>query len=249
MKYWRYIRELVEHGDADRTSTGDHQKHHSVDMDVDWANMSEERCRKIARRLSEPRLSSLIRGMVRTEGYFGVGSVTRTQFLLPIYARRFGTDLADKLAVWCKENTTNTYVPFGSGTCPERTYSGFIAWRGAKREQAKLQEQLRVERAARRSARISAQIEARNQSKKIRDADRSELIQSLSGLSPEMRLRTISLDIIALEAVPKELVSDCVAIAGHLNPEDQKALLTLIDRRRRGVWGQISRALVDAGSV
>ena len=231
--------------------------------------LHREECSEIGERLSEINLALLIKGVVLAEmsvwagwerlrktdevprcgdGWPFIGSTTITQFLMPKYGKRFGADRADALVEWCLENTNNDYAPFGSDG-----FKSYTQWRKWKDEEPAREalywknvwegvEIRRVQRIKRKMKKQSRKSE-RYAANRHRKTNRDFVIEKLAALSPLDRLKAISQEQIALEAVPNELVAECIDLVDQLGEETRAMLITRIDRRRHGIWGRIWRKL------
>jgi hypothetical protein len=180
------------------------------------------------------------------------GSVTMVPQLLDIYAERFGLDCADALVVWCRKNTSDRNVPFGS-------YSGDMTYRqhvlplkvldpqewfwdkieGLRRKKRQREEELQND-IVRAKIRQEYDIKRRKY-----DIKRQTFLDKLSCAPHEKRFKIITQSDMALEAVPIDLIKTEPGIIKSLDEETKRLLLLKIDRRNRGVWGRTKRLLLE----
>ena len=221
--------------------------------------------KEIGNRLTEADLALLIKGVVVAEkigrdaitnrcgkasikerfgfAWGGRGSTTPTQWLLPIYAKRFGMELADQLAEWCVVHATNPFIPFGSQHRHDAlTLTDWHEWCEArpkreKRMNSMRKAQARLWRERRSSERLKIKIE--------KDKRRIQSLKKLRHLNPEEKLKFIANNDIDLESIPISLMPNSLHCVGQLDEATKHSIIQKIDKRTRGFWGRLKKRLLD----
>lgn len=248
---WNVIRALIQLGRNGwpHSPSGRRLFHPNKRLWVTRPGLSPKDFSGIGQRLSQRNIEAFIKGVVLAEDagdcycWVGRGSTTATPRLIHPYAERFGLDLADVLVGWCKKQSKNKYVPFGSSTCTAVTYREYAAWTVEKTERVLLWEDENKQRHIKAVERKKQKHKEHLQQKVERDAKRVVMIGMLASLSPLERLQAIAKEDITLEAVPSDMVLECQTVINQLDHEEHMGLVIKIDRRRKGVWGQMWRNL------
>ncbi len=201
----------------------------------------------IACEYSTRQLEWLIRVMVTAERELGWkgGSVASAVELFRIYQQRDDADV-DRLSDWMLRNRGNDWLPFGSHTGARsldewRREQSRNARRYADHVERQASEQQTKEERARERKNRTAQ---RKKQSAMRKEEIATLIRSLDQIDPVERLRVIaSNDALPFGALPEALIATSLDGVDGLDYDLCLALLHRIDRRRRGSWKNLHKAL------
>jgi hypothetical protein len=207
----------------------------------------------IAEKLSKPDLENLFRGLVIVErelNWMG-GSGASAIWVFLVYQKRF-EDASIELANWALTNRgRNSYIPFG-GRTDVNSYDEWIAEKKLRRqritEHGRHQLFQQEEKIIRREKRLEC-YKARLHDGKVRAKLVKEYNKSLSLVDIGERLKLIAHSDMPLESVDSELLDEVLCDSPSLNTKTINILLEKIDRRDRGSWRMIKRALLSRSTV
>jgi hypothetical protein len=237
---------LIQIGSQEKMLDQDRQKLKSLD----WINrLWREEWGKIAQILVQNDCEFLIRGLVIVERdlEWSGGSVSGAIWVFRIYEKRFAPSHIE-VANWVLQNRgRNPYLPFGTQSHAPN-YDGYIAEQQAAwhRYQNHLERQgkQKDEKERQERERFENYI-ARLEQGKERAVLVSNFNTDLASISIAKRLFVIASSDMPLEAISKDLLVKAPEAAASIDPVTKSKLIQIIDRRNRGVWGRIKRALIN----
>ena len=204
----------------------------------DWVNRLHWRAwDKVASEISTVELEWLTKSLVMAEREYrwGGGSVAAPIWLYSAYSKRRDGD-STRLANWIFRHSSNSYLPFGTSTSA-RSLEEYHAERKHIAERRRLrQEQEEFAKAERirlaKEKRVRRKREYAQRKKRLRTK-----LARLRSMPHEDRLAAIAdEDDLPLEAIPNDLLNQCLVMADHLPNEVRQKLLQRMDRRNRGIW-------------
>ena len=213
---------------------------------LDWINrLWREKWEKIARALAQDECERLIHGLVIVEReleWLG-GSVSGAIWVFHVYEDRFAPSHIE-VANWVLEHRgRNPYLPFG-GQSYARNYDEYLAERQAAQQRSRdhLERQggQQMDKVRREKERFENFV-ARLEGGKERAIRVKKFNAKLAPLSVSERLKIIAASDMPLEAISKDLLMDALDAATSIDFETRSKLVQMIDRRSRGIWGQIKR--------
>jgi len=213
--------------------------------------------------LSTPELECLLKGLTIAELRLRwcVGSVSPVIRILDEFDRRSPSD-AYRLHQWVIRRSTNRYtgglisehvIPVLDQMSPEEREIWFLAFQESCRRdwERRHREQLaRRERAEREAERRRQEKERRKAQKRTRDVQRRQarerLIERAAPLDDIGRLRLIiENQDMRLDAFPSEWARMPVDFRARMTRADIEALLARISRKRKGVWRDLCRRIME----
>lgn len=204
----------------------------------------------VAANLATDALAWLTKSLVLAEREFHWlgGSVAAPIWLFRVYAARPDGN-ADALANWILANRgRNSYVPFGRMTSA-RSVEEWHAQQRA-REQRRTDLQVGIEDGKRRKVERAQEAKQRHEERRLINKERSARLHAelkrLREINGWQRLARIASDAaLPLEAIPSELIADCILDVGALDHEARRSLLARIDQRRGRMWRRLRLALTE----
>jgi hypothetical protein len=215
---------------------------------LDWINrLWRGTWENTAQALAQDACEFLIRGLVIVErelDWLG-GSVSAAIWVFRVYEERFAPSHIE-VADWVLQNRgRNPYLPFGSQTVA-RNYDGYLAERqvAGQRYSDHLdrQSEEKQEKERREKKRFENYV-ARIEDGKERAARVRKFNADLASISISERLTLIAGSGMPLEAVSNDLLVEAPDAVTSIDPETKSKLTQIINRRNRGSWGRIRRAL------
>ena len=215
----------------------------------DWINRrSKKFWNPIAEPLSKPDLENLFRGLVTAERElkWAGGSGASAIWVFLEYQKRF-ENASIELANWALANRGhNLYIPFG-GRTNVTSHDEWVAERHCINQRYKehLREQkLQQEEKDIRQEKRLGYHRARLRDGKVRAKIVKEYNKNLSMVNISERLNLIAHSDMPLKSVASELLDGIFVESPLLDEKTTNILLKKIDRRNRGCWGKIKRALL-----
>jgi hypothetical protein len=214
----------------------------------DWINrLGRDKWMAIANSKDRDNLRTTIMGLVIAEKelkWLG-GSAAAAIWLFRCFEKEFPED-AVGLADWVLANRgANLYLPFG-GHSHASNYAEWLDEQVQRRgrieihnERQRLQEDDKQVRLERKEILHKERIE----NSKIRSNEIAKFNDTLLQLLPEERFREIAVSRFPVEVVAKDCLANVIDCLGALDDETKGLLLTKIDRRTSGMWGNIKRQL------
>ena len=219
---------------------------------LDWINrLGSEEWNKIAKMLTQDDCEHLIRGLVIAErdlewNYGSLNSVSGAIWVFHVYELRFAPSHI-QVADWVLQNRgTNNYLPFGVYSDAQNydeyldeqraavaRYQGHVVREGEQQEAKKRREEKRIK-----------DHMSRLEKGKERAARVKKFNAELALIPTSERLGAIVTSGMPLEAISKEILVRIPDTATQIDAEIKLNLIKLIDRRNRGIWGRIKKALI-----
>jgi len=206
-----------------------------------------EKWESIAKSLAQEDCKCLIHGLVIVEREleWAGGSASGAIWVFRVYEERF-TPSHIEIANWVLQNRgRNPYLPFG-GQSYAHNYDGYLAERQAARQryqghldrQGEQQEEKKRKEKERHEKFVARLEEGRERAIRVR-----EFNTELAALSVPERLKVIANTDMQLEAVANNLLVEAPNAATSIDPKVRSKLVQRIDRRSRGNWSRVKRAL------
>jgi hypothetical protein len=217
----------------------------------DWINRRNKKFwGPIAESLSKSDLENLFRGLVIAERelkWVG-GSGASAIWIFLIYQKRF-ENASIELANWALTNRgRNSYIPFG-GRTDVNSYDEWIIEKKLKKQGIAEHDSHQLiqqeEKIIRQEIRLD-QHKARICDSENRVSNVKSYNERLSTHNFDNRLRIIAHSDMPLDSVDNELLDEVLGDFSSLDTKTISILLKKVDRRERGSWGRIKRALVLA---
>ncbi len=201
----------------------------------------------IAGELSTPELDWLIRVIVTAEREleWRDGSVASAVWLFRIYQQREDGDV-ERLSDWILRNRGNDWLPFGNFTGARSLDEWHLEqFHKTSRHTAHVERQSSGQHAKKEQARERKNSPAqRKEQSAMRKKKLTALMRSLEQMDPVERLRFIANnDALPLGALPDALIATSLDGVDELGYDLRLVLLRRIDRRRRGSWKSLHKAL------
>ncbi len=197
-----------------------------------------------ANSLSDEDVVFFFKGLVHFEKHerFAGASVSATIWAFHNIKDRL-PDRRDELLDWALRNRgDNPYTPAGHVTYARSLgeYNAEEKEDIARRARRRLEEEAEQAEARKRARDKTVAHQERLESGVARRKTIKSTLEELAVLSPSERWRTLSVNDVPLEAIPKDLI-DKEALEG-LSDEELQKLLSRIDQRK-GEWGSVAKSI------
>ncbi len=141
----------------------------------------------------------------------------------------------DRLKPICSDNATRSYA----GWIEERK-----RWEERRADYAQGEEQL-IAAAKLRRKRREEWVAKKNARRPIRAAEVATFVHQLAQLGPAERIDAILRSSLPIDVVPSMQIEEIADALDAVPQTTLMALLRKIDRRKRGAWGRLKRAILE----